>query len=80
MFGEKKNFAQNVAGLFVKPPEPKELVRKWQSDIRSVTRQLAEQEHSAYRGTGHYQCSQLASMFAGENSVPWSARYVTTVV
>lgn len=36
MFGEKKNFAQNVAGLFVKPPDPKELVRKWQSDIRST--------------------------------------------
>lgn len=34
MFGEKKTVVQNIQGLFVKPPEPKELVRKWQSDIR----------------------------------------------
>lgn len=36
MFGEKKTVVQNIQGLFVKPPEPKELVRKWQSDIRYI--------------------------------------------
>lgn len=43
MFGEKKTVVQNIQGLFVKPPDPKELVRKWQSDIRKGQRDLERQ-------------------------------------
>ena len=31
MFPEAKTLVQNVKEYFVKPPDPKELVRKWQA-------------------------------------------------
>ncbi len=40
MFGERKTVVQNIQEFFVKPPDPKELVRKWQSDIRSANHLL----------------------------------------
>lgn len=40
MFPEAKTLVQNVKEYFVKPPDPKELVRKWQSDIRREQRQI----------------------------------------
>jgi charged multivesicular body protein 3 len=30
-------------GLFVKEPDPKEMVRKWQADLRKETRNLDRQ-------------------------------------
>ena len=36
MFRDKKR----VIDYFVKPPDPKELVRKWQADLRAEQRQL----------------------------------------
>lgn len=43
MFGERKTVVQNIQEFFVKPPDPKELVRKWQSDIRKEQRNLEKQ-------------------------------------
>lgn len=44
MFQESKtSFRQGVKNIFVKQPEPKELVRKWQSDIRAEMRATERQ-------------------------------------
>lgn len=55
MFGEKKTVVQNIQGLFVKPPDPKELVRKWQSDIRYAAGFVIVQSNIMPPSTHHHQ-------------------------
>lgn len=40
MFPERGNVFSNIAGVFQKKPDPKELVRKWQATLRKETRSL----------------------------------------
>ena len=43
MFPEKGNLFQQGLNLFRPTPEPKELVRKWQSMLRTETRRIDSQ-------------------------------------
>ena len=46
MFSEGNKYLN----YFRKPPDPKELVRKWQSDVRSEQRRLEKEETKRNKG------------------------------